>query len=192
MQKIVLASSSPRRKEILENLGLDFKILKSDLQEIIRYDEAPEEIVMALAIEKALDICKQVDDDTIIIAADTIVYKDKVLGKPKSYEEAFDMLKSLQDATHYVYTGLAVIQRGTYKKIVTYEKTKVKVKRLSDSKIKGYISTGEIWDKAGSYGIQSYGSTLVEWIDGDYFSVVGLPVSKLDDILSEHFDIKIY
>ncbi len=190
-KKLVLASSSPRRREILENLGLHFVILKSDIQEIAREEESPEQIVMALALEKAIDISRNLDDDSIIIAADTIVYKDKVLGKPKSYDDAYDMLSSLQDNTHYVYTGLAVIERGTFKKIVTYEKTKVKIKKLSDEKIKKYIETDEVWDKAGAYGIQGFGSTIVQWIEGDYFSVVGLPVARLEDILLENFDISI-
>lgn len=192
MRKIVLASSSPRRKELLENLGLDFKIVKSDLKEIVRKDENPEEIVMALALEKALDVSNKVADNTIVIAADTIVYKDKVLGKPQNYEDAFNMLKTLENDIHYVYTGLAVLEKGTFNKIVTYEKTKVKIRKLSDEKINRYIKTGEAWDKAGSYGIQKYGATLVEWINGDYFNVVGLPISKLDYILSEYFDIRIY
>ncbi len=192
MRKIVLASSSPRRKELLENLRLDFKIVKSDLKEIVRKDENPEEIVMALALEKALDVSNKVADNTIVIAADTIVYKDKVLGKPQNYEDAFNMLKTLENDIHYVYTGLAVLEKGTFNKIVTYEKTKVKIRKLSDEKINRYIKTGEAWDKAGSYGIQKYGATLVEWINGDYFNVVGLPISKLDYILSEYFDIRIY
>lgn len=190
-KKLVLASSSPRRRKILENLDLNFIIMKSKAPEKIKADEAPEHIVMALALEKALDISENLTDDSIIIAADTIVYKKKVLGKPKSYEDAFEMLKSLQDDIHYVYTGLAVIENGTYKKFVTYEKTKVQIKRLSESKIKKYIETGEVWDKAGSYAIQGFGSTIVKCIEGDYFSVVGLPVAKLEDILSKHFGVSI-
>lgn len=190
-KRIVLASSSPRRREILKNLGLNFVIMKSDLEEITREEESPQQIVMALSFEKAMDIFKNADDGDIIIAADTIVYKEKVLGKPKSYEDAFNMLSSLQGDIHYVYTGLAVIEKGSSKKFVTYEKTKVKIKELSDMKIKKYIDTGEVWDKAGAYGIQGFGSTIVQWIEGDYFSVVGLPVAKLEDILYNHFDISI-
>jgi len=190
-KKLVLASSSPRRREILENLGLDFIIMKSDIEERIGEDELPHHIVMALALEKALDICENLDDGTIVIAADTIVYKDKVLGKPKSFEDAFEMLRYLQGDTHYVYTGLALVEKGSYKKFVAYEKTKVKIKKLSEDKIKKYIDTGEVWDKAGSYAIQGFGSTIVEWIEGDYFNVVGLPVSKLEDMLFKHFNISI-
>lgn len=191
MKNFILASSSPRRKEILENLGLKFEIIKSDLIEQVRDDELPEQIVMALALEKALDIANKLEQEAIIIAADTIVYKDKVLGKPKSYDEAFKMLYSLQGNVHYVYSGLAVIEKNSLNKFVTFEKTKVKIKKLSRNKINKYIKTGEVWDKAGAYGIQGYGSTIVEWIQGDYFGVVGLPVSKLEDILDQHFGISL-
>ncbi|SHJ82068.1 Maf family protein [Paramaledivibacter caminithermalis] len=190
-KKIVLASSSPRRQQILKNLDLNFDIIKSNIEEKIRYEESPEHIVMALALEKAIDISNRLNDRSIIIAADTIVYKDEVLGKPKSFDDAFNMLSRLQDNAHLVYTGLAVIQGNTYKKIVTYEKTIVKIKKLSEDKIRRYIETGEVWDKAGSYAIQGSGSTIVEWVKGDYFNVVGLPISKLDDILSNYFDINL-
>ncbi|WP_432408910.1 Maf family protein [Wukongibacter sp. M2B1] len=190
-KKLVLASSSPRRREILENLNLDFDIIKSDTTEKVKDGELPEHIVMALAVEKSLDISRSLEPGRIVIAADTIVYKEKVLGKPSSYEEAYQTLKALQNDIHYVYTGLAVIESGSYRKIVTYEKTKVKIKKLSEDKIEKYIDTGEVWDKAGSYGIQGFGSTIVEWIEGDYFSVVGLPVAKLEDILFKHFNISI-
>ncbi|SKC64448.1 Maf family protein [Maledivibacter halophilus] len=191
-KKIILASASPRRREILKNLGLCFRIVKSDLDEKIRSDEKPQHIVMALAFEKALDVAGSVENNTIIIAADTIVYKDTVLGKPKSFNNAFNMLNLLQDDVHYVYTGLAVIEKGTDRKYVTYEKTMVKIKKLSETKIKKYIETGEVWDKAGAYGIQGFGGTIVQWIKGDYFSVVGLPVSKLDNILLNYFNIDIF
>ncbi|WP_432664227.1 Maf family protein [Wukongibacter baidiensis] len=190
-KKLVLASSSPRRREILENLNLDFDIIKSDTPEKVKEGELPEHIVMALALEKALDVSKNLDSGTVVIAADTIVYKDKVLGKPGSYEEAYETLNALQNDVHYVYTGIAVIESDTHKKIVTYEKTKVKIKKLSDDRIKKYIDTGEVWDKAGSYGIQGFGATIVQWIEGDYFNVVGLPVAKLEEILFKHFDISV-
>lgn len=191
-KKIILASASPRRREILENLGLKFSIIKSELEEKVRTDELPEHIVMALSLEKALDVSDSVDDNTIIIAADTVVYKNNVLGKPKSFSDAFNMLNSLQDDIHYVYTGLAVMEKGTYKKYVTFEKTLVKIKKLSKDRIEKYIETGEVWDKAGAYAIQGLGGTIVEWIKGDYFNVVGLPVSNLDNILLDYFNISIF
>jgi septum formation protein len=101
------------------------------------------------------------------------------------------MLLALQGSEHYVYSGLAVVEKNSFKKYVTFEKTKVKIKKLSDSKIKKYIETGEVWDKSGAYAIQGYGSIIVEYIEGDYFNVVGLPVSKLEDLLYKHFNISL-
>lgn len=191
MKKIILASSSPRRKEILEGIGLDFEVMSSSVTEEIRDDELPEQIVMGLAFQKAIDISSKLDENNIIIAADTIVYKDKILGKPNNYEDAFNMLFTLQGSYHYVYTGIAIIETKSYKKFVTYERTKVKFKELSEDRIKRYIETGEVWDKAGAYAIQSLGGLFVEFIIGDYFNVVGLPISKLDDILARHYNISI-
>lgn len=188
MKKIILASSSPRRIEILKSFGLDFEVMSSDIIESFRDDETPEQIVMSLAFQKAIDISTRVENNAIIIAADTIVYKDKVLGKPSDFNEAFSMLLRLQDSIHYVYSGVAILESKSYKKYITYEKTKVKIKKLSEDKIKRYIDSGEVWDKAGAYAIQGLGGTFVEWIDGDYYNVVGLPISKLDDILERHFD----
>ncbi|MDK2918023.1 MAG: nucleoside triphosphate pyrophosphatase [Candidatus Petromonas sp.] len=191
MKKVILASSSPRRKEILKNLDFEFETFESNLRERVRDDESPQQIVMALALEKALNVCEKIDEDSIIIAADTIVFKDGVLGKPRNYNEAYNMLLALQGSEHYVYSGLAVVEKNSFKKYVTFEKTKVKIKKLSDSKIKKYIETGEVWDKAGAYAIQGYGSIIVEYIEGDYFNVVGLPVSKLEDLLYKHFNISL-
>jgi septum formation protein len=189
VKKIILASSSPRRKDLLSKFELDFEIMSSNIIEKVRDDEAPEQIVMALAFEKAIDICKKIDKNAIIIAADTIVYKDKVLGKPKNYTEAFNMLMTLQNSVHYVYSGLAILENNSNLKILTYEKTMVKIKKLSKDKINRYIESGEVWDKAGAYGIQGQGGAFIEWIKGDYYNVVGLPICKLDDILDRHFNI---
>ncbi len=187
MKKIVLASSSPRRRELLENFGIDFEVMSSNIVERVNYDESPEQIVMALAFQKAIDICNKINEDSIIIAADTVVYKDRVLGKPVDSEDAMDMLSILQNSVHYVYSGLAVLDSNKNKKFVTYERTIVKMKKISNDKIKRYIESGEVWDKAGAYAIQGMGGAFVEWIQGDYFNVVGLPVSKLHDILDRHF-----
>ena len=186
---IILASGSPRRKEILENLGIDFEIVKSNMEEQVRDGEIPSQIVMSLAFEKAIDVSDKVNEDDIVIAADTIVFKDMVLGKPKNYVDAKKMLSSLSNDIHYVYTGISVVQKSTDKKFVTYEMTKVCIKELSDQRIEKYIASGEVWDKAGAYAIQGYGALLIDWIQGDYFNVVGLPVSKLDEILNNHFNI---
>lgn len=187
---VILASGSPRRKEILGNLGIDFVVKTSDVDEKTRDSEGPEQICMALAFEKAIDVAEKVSDKDIVIAADTIVYKDgKVLGKPVDYDDAVSMLRNLSGDIHYVFTGVAVMQRSTNKKFITYERTKVCIKELSDQRIDDYINTGEAWDKAGSYGIQGYGALLIDWIQGDYFNVVGLPIGKLDEVLNNHFNI---
>lgn len=189
MKKIVLASSSPRRRDLLKNFGIDFEVMSSDIIEKVEEGEAPEQIVMALAFQKAIDISNRIKEEAIVIGGDTIVYKNRVLGKPQDFENAMNMLLELQNTVHYVYSGLAVLDNKTNKKIITYEKTAVRIKKLSKNVIKRYIDSGEVWDKAGAYGIQGIGGALVEWIEGDYFNVVGLPVSKLHDILDRHFDI---
>ncbi|QEK12308.1 septum formation protein Maf [Crassaminicella thermophila] len=191
MNKIILASGSPRRKEIFESFNVPFEIEIAHIEEKIHEDEKPEQIAMALAFEKVAAVEEKCNNGDIIIAADTIVVKNGILGKPKDYEDAFKMLKLLQNDIHYVITGFAIVQAHSYNKFVSYEKTKVKFKQLTDDFIKRYIDTGEVWDKAGSYAIQGKGAAIVEWIQGDYFNVVGLPISRIQSILSDHFDIEI-
>jgi len=191
LKRIVLASNSPRRRELLENLRIPFIVMRCDIEEKVFEDETPEQIVMALAFEKAYEVSKKIEDPAIIIAADTIVFKDKILGKPKDFEDAFSILKMLQGDYHEVFSGLAIIDKETGKKVVTYEKTRVYFKELSDDVIRSYIETGEVWDKAGAYGIQGKGGLFVESIVGDYFNVVGLPISKLYDILYRFFNISL-
>jgi septum formation protein len=191
MMEIVLASSSPRRKEILSRYNVNVKIVKSNIEEKIDKSEEPEIAAMSLAFQKALDVSSRLDDDNIVLAADTIVYCDKILGKPKDDEEAFEMLKMLSGKEHYVITGICIINTGSNKKVIDYVKTRVKFRELTKEKIKKYISTGEHKDKAGAYGIQGYGAVLVESIEGSYSNVVGLPISKVDFLLEEYFNIKL-
>ncbi|GFR34895.1 Maf family protein [Thermobrachium celere] len=177
--KIVLASSSPRRIELLRNLNLQFDVVPSNFEENINLSN-PVELVKNFAYNKALDVESRVQKDSLIIAADTIVYKDgEVLGKPKDEIDAYRMLKLLSGQKHEVYTGLSLIYNG--KVINDYECTYVYFKNLSDEEIKYYINTNEPFDKAGAYAIQGYGSIFVEKIEGCYFNVVGLPISKLYD-----------
>ncbi len=191
MEKIILASNSPRRKEILNNVGVEFSVMGSDIEEIVREGERPESVVMALAFEKASDIASRIEDESIIVAADTIVYKDSILGKPRDEREAFDMLKSLSGKSHEVYTGFTVLRANTNLKITEYVKTTVVFKELDDETIRRYIETKEPMGKAGAYAIQGYGSTLIDSIVGDYFNVVGLPISKLSEVLKKDFDFAI-
>jgi len=175
----------------METFISDFQIISADIEEKINVGENPMHIAMALALEKALAVSEACESEDIIIAADTIVVKDQILGKPVNEVDAFRMLQMLQNEIHDVITGIAVIQAGTFNKIVSFSKTKVKIKQLTDELIKRYIDTGEVWDKAGSYAIQGKGAAIVDWIDGDYFNVVGLPISLLIDILRRHFDIEL-
>lgn len=192
MNKIVLASSSPRRIEILTKFGLNPTVLKAEIEEKISNGEKPEIVVMGLALGKALSVSKDLEKDRIIIAADTIVVLDnKILGKPSDEEEAYNMLHSLSGKEHKVITGLSIIKVQSNIKIVDYETTYVKFRDLSKEKINNYIKTKEPMDKAGAYGIQGLGEILVEEIKGSYSNVVGLPIGKLDFLLSKFFGIKI-
>lgn len=190
MARIVLASNSPRRKELLTTVGVDFIIDASSIDEIVRPGETPEQAVMALALQKGLDVATRHETGDIIIAADTIVYTDVVMGKPRDAAEAKEMLQSLSGTLHRVYTGIAVVEAGTNRKFVDVECTEVKFKELDEDRIDSYIATGEPFGKAGAYAIQGKGMTLVEWIRGDFFNVVGLPVGKLEDLLERHFDMR--
>ena len=190
--KVILASASPRRKEILQNTKLNFDIQKSDIEEVILENESPEDMVVRLAYEKAFDVAKR-NTDRLVIGADTIVALDnEVLGKPKDQNEAYQMIKRLSNKTHKVITGISLINLKENKIIKEYVVSFVTFKDLSEDSIKDYINTNESLDKAGSYGIQGYGALLVKNIQGDYFNIVGLPISRLSDLLKNHFDINLF
>ena len=189
---IILASASPRRKEILENINVKFDIVKSDIDEVILEDELPPQVVMRLAFEKSMDVAKS-NQESLVIGADTIVvFNNTILGKPKDKEDARNTIKLLSGNTHEVITGISLINLSANKKIIDYVVSKVKIKDLSEDDINDYINTGESLDKAGAYGIQGYGSLLIEEIQGDYFNIVGLPISKLSDLVKTHFDINFF
>lgn len=189
---IILASASPRRKEILENANVKFKVMASSIEELILDGESPCQMVMRLAFEKGMDIASRQKSD-LIISADTIVVLDNtVLGKPKDEIEARKMITSLSGKTHQVITGISLINLDNNKKIIDYVISNVKFKNLSEDDINDYIRTKESLDKAGAYGIQGYGALLVEGIQGDYFNIVGLPISRLSDLLKKHFNINLF
>lgn len=172
---IILASQSPRRQELLKLITNDFEIKVSNVDESLPSGISPKNAVLYLSKIKAEPFK---NDSDIIIGADTVVALDgKILGKPKNEENAREMLRFLSGKAHSVFTGVTVI-KGDIAKSFAVE-TKVKFFDLTDEEIDEYIKTGESADKAGAYGIQGYGSLLVEKIDGDYFNVVGLPVSRL-------------
>lgn len=175
-QTLILASSSPRRKELLEELQIPFVISSSNVDESFDPSLSPNEIVMELARRKVEAIYAD-EQYPYILGADTIVYLNgAILGKPASYGEAFRMLRELSGKTHSVYTGVAIMANGICSTF--YEKTDVLFWELTDEEIHDYLDTGEPFDKAGAYGIQGVGRTLVKEIKGDYFTVVGLPISR--------------
>lgn len=189
---IILASKSPRRREILENTKVRFSVKESQIDEIIKVNESPKETVMRLAYEKALEVANS-NKDSLVIGADTIVViNEQILGKPKNEEEAYNMIKLLSGKAHYVITGFALINLSLNKKVIDCEVSQVTFKELSEECIKDYINTKESLDKAGAYGIQGYGGLLVKNIQGDYFNIVGLPISKISDCLKDQFKINLF
>lgn len=178
--KLILASQSPRRKELLEKTGASFTVKPSQKEEIIT-KEVPSEVVMELAYQKAEDIAFKETDEVCVIGSDTVVaFENHILGKPKTEEEAYSMLKMLQGKTHQVYTGVSIIL--TKSPLLTntfYTKTEVSVYPMEEKEIEEYIKTGEPMDKAGAYGIQGLFSIYVEKIEGDYNTVVGFPIAKI-------------
>lgn len=178
-KKIILASSSPRRYNLLNQVGIDFEVIPSSIEEIIDPQKTPEENVAYLSELKALDVSKNVDN-AFIVGADTIVVLNgKILGKPKDEKNAFDMLKLLSNKEHKVYTGFTILDKPTNKKVSDYELTVVKFRELEDEEIWTYISTKSPIDKAGAYGIQDdFGALFVERINGCFYNVVGFPLTK--------------
>lgn len=174
--KIILASASPRRRELLTLAGIEYEVIVSECDEILPDEITPEDAVKELARQKAEDVFSRYSD-CMIIAADTVVaLGNTILGKPKNEEDAFDMLSSLSGKIHTVYTGVCI--RTQHKTEIFYSATDVEFYPLTEKEIKDYIATGEPMDKAGAYGIQGKGSLLVKGIHGDYFNVVGLPLAE--------------
>lgn len=190
--EIILASNSPRRKELLSKFIESFRVVSSRYEEKVDPEGDPTIEVMNAAFLKGMAIKDQLTQKSIIISADTIVYKNTILGKPASADHAKEMLESLSDSWHEVYTGIALIDSQSDRKVVSYVKTAVKFKSLDSDLIDWYISTKEPLDKAGAYGIQDLGALLVEQIQGDYFNVVGFPIAHLHDLLIKHFKYKLY
>ncbi|MFR8643804.1 MAG: Maf family protein [Monoglobus pectinilyticus] len=192
--RFILASASPRRREILENISLDFEIIADESEEIMIEGEKPYDTVKRLAMQKAKNIAAGIEsgENTIVIGADTVVSIDgNILGKPNDEIEAKDMLLTLSGRINTVYTGLAVIETQSGKEVSDFVSTGVKFRNLSEKEIENYIRSGEPMDKAGAYGIQKIGGLFVESINGDYFNVVGLPLCRLGEILSEEFGINL-
>ena len=194
MSQIILASASPRRKELLEQIGLEFEICPAKGEEIIT-KTIPEEVVMELSKQKADEVAAMVNSygeqhkdittpsDILVIGADTVVaYGGKILGKPKDEEDAKQMLAMLAGNTHCVFTGVTLVlidKSGKAGELVFYEKTEVTMHAMTQQEIERYVASGEPMDKAGAYGIQGKCAIYIEKINGDYNNVVGLPISRI-------------
>jgi septum formation protein len=199
MSNIILASQSPRRQDLLNQVGIDFKVICSNCDESYPDYLTPEQVVMALSGKKADSVFDKIisegdlTDDFAVIAADTIVaLGDKVLGKPKDKEDAFNMLKALSGKKHSVYTGVTILYaaKGKISMDSLLSKADVSFYPLTEDEINDYISTGEPMDKAGAYGIQGMGAALVEGISGDFYTIVGLPVARVYHSLKSNGFIK--
>ena len=192
--KIILASASPRRRELMQQAGYDFEIQVSHKEEVYT-STTPDEIVKELALLKAKDVAEQNEkQNLIVIGADTVVaHKGMILGKPKSEEDAFCMIKGFQGDKHQVYTGVAILsydEQGKEKITNHAVRTDVYVNPMSDEEIWSYIHSDNVLDKAGSYGIQSGFAIHIEKIEGDYFNVVGLPISYVYSELKKTEEVK--
>ncbi len=176
MKRLILASSSPRRKELLEQANLTFSIKTSSIEEVVDPSFSPAEVVQSLALQKAKAVAGSFTDD-VVLGADTIVVLDnEILGKPKDKDDAIRMLKMLSGQTHFVYTGVAMVVNDNIRTFTV--ETRVTFWDLTEDEITFYTNSPQPYDKAGSYGIQDFGATFVKEIEGDYFAVVGLPIAR--------------
>jgi len=185
MKTIILASGSPRRKELLKKIGFNFEVEPSNCEEYINSKLRPHELAKSLSFEKARTVANK-HKNALVIAADTfIVFKGKILGKPYTETEARKMLETISGKPHSVVTGFSIIDTEDKKTVSRSVETKVYIRRLTPSEIDAYVKSREPLDKAGAYAIQGLGSVIVEKIEGDYFNVIGLPLSALTESLKE-------
>jgi len=185
-KKIILASASPRRKELLKSIGLEFDVIPSQIEENIDNENFSPELIENLACEKAQDIAEKTDYPAIVIGSDTVVVIDnRILGKPHDENDAFDMLKMLSGKTHQVISAIAVIDTAENKILKSHVISEVSFKELSDEDIKAYIKTKEPMDKAGAYAIQGYAGMFVKSITGCYSNIVGISVFRLAQMLKD-------
>lgn len=186
MKKLILASASPRRKDLLKSINLDFDIIPSNIEEDIKEKPFSYSLIENLALEKAQDVVKKIKEKAIIIGSDTVVViNNKILGKPKDKIDAKNMLKELSGQAHEVISAIAIIDTDTQKKLCSSVKSKVIFRDVSEKEIENYINTGEPMDKAGSYGIQGQASVFVKSIEGCYNNIVGISTYKLAEMLKE-------
>ncbi|MBI3928279.1 MAG: septum formation protein Maf [Armatimonadetes bacterium] len=189
MTRLILASSSPRRRELLHNLKAAFEVVAPEeeieppLPPRCAEDQVPE-LACSTALTKAVSVARRVEAGSLVLAADTMVLAgERLLGKPQTREEAAAILELLSASRHAVITGVAVVETGSGRQATGYERTEVVFNRLDPQDIRDYVDSGEPFDKAGAYGIQGLGGLLVARIEGCYFNVVGLPLSRVDRLL---------
>lgn len=190
-EPIILASKSPRRSELLNRIRIPHTVIPSNIKELKDDKISPEELVQQTALLKARDIANK--KIGLIIGADTIVYRDRIFGKPIDKNDAINMLTQLAGKTHYVYTGMAIIKNthDEYREIYGFEKTKLKLRDISDKEIEIYLEKGNPYDAAGSYKIQGLASIFIEKIEGCYFNVMGFPIFRFSELLKK-LDISIW
>ena len=185
MRKIILASASPRRKELLEKIGLKFEVEPSNYAEDMHSKLSPDKLARAISLEKARAVARK-HKNAIVIAADTfIVFRGKIMGKPNTEAEARKMLMTLKGKSHSVITGFTIMDTEENKVLTKSVETVIHIKKLTPKEIDAYVKSKEPLDKAGAYAIQGLGSVIVERIEGDYFNVMGLPLSALAESLTE-------
>jgi len=184
MKNIILASGSPRRRELLEQWGIPYKVMPSDVNEdIVELNGRTENKAQKLALVKALDVSKRLTEGLVLGADTIVVLNNEIFGKPKDENDAYNILKKLSGRCHEVITGVAVVNSKTGSYMTSFEKTRVFFRNLTDAQIWDYISTGEPMDKAGAYAIQEKGSAFVDRIEGSYTNVIGLPYELVVSML---------
>jgi len=184
IKPLILASRSPRRKDLLSLLGIPFQVVPSSFEDSSVTDVAPHEMVVRYALEKTLDVATRNKNSWVLGADTVVVHKGRVLGKPENREEALHMLLSLSGHTHCVFTGVCLYHVASGYKQTCHEVTEVSFREFSTQEASAYVRTGEPLDKAGAYGAQGRGSALINNVRGSYTSVVGLPLSKVVEMLT--------
>ncbi|MGH7889877.1 MAG: Maf family protein [Thermodesulfobacteriota bacterium] len=190
---LILASSSPRRKELLERLGIEFEVIPSLIDEVHHAGESPEDFTLRVSSDKALYVAAGLNSDSVVIGADTIVVIDgEILGKPRDAEDAKSMLGKISGREHRVITGFSIVKPKDQILHREHVESRVKIKTLAPWEIEGYIKTREPMDKAGAYGAQGIGAFMIEQIQGSYTNVVGLPLSQMVDVLTRLGILKLF
>jgi len=188
--RIILASTSPRRRELMDLMGLRYEILAPEGEEVFDPALSPQNLVQHLARQKGENVAARTDGDALVIAADTVVaLGSRILGKPRDRTDAIAMLASLSGRVHSVFTGVCMFGQG--KIVVESEETLVHMRPLSETEIAAYVDSGEPMDKAGAYGIQGRASLFIPRIEGDYFNVMGFPVCRIGQMLAAHFGLSL-